>query len=89
MALSTEEKAKILSDFKINELDTGSSQVQIALLTTRITQLTEHFKVHKKDAHSQRGLVKLVNRRRKLLDYLKRTQPSEYTKMLSSLGIRK
>ncbi len=89
MALTKEEKAKILGDFKTNELDTGSSQIQIALLTNRINQLTEHFKSHKKDAHSQRGLVKLVNRRRKLLDYLKRKQPDEYGKILKSLNIRK
>ncbi|MEZ4872328.1 MAG: 30S ribosomal protein S15 [Bdellovibrionales bacterium] len=89
MALSKEEKAQVLGEYKTSELDTGSSQVQIALLTSRIKQLTEHFKTHKKDSHSQRGLVKMVNRRRKLLDYLKKKQPDEYNKMLSSLGIRK
>ncbi|MCB9026830.1 MAG: 30S ribosomal protein S15, partial [Bdellovibrionaceae bacterium] len=75
--------------FKNSELDTGSSEVQIALLTYRITRLTDHFKTHKKDHHGQRGLVQIVNRRRKLLDYLKRKKPESYQKIISDLGIRK
>lgn len=89
MALNAVDKKEIVSKFKTSELDTGSSQVQIALLTNRISDLTEHFKVHKKDFHSQRGLIKLVNRRRKLLDYLKKTNNDEYTRMLAELGLRK
>ena len=89
MALETEVKKEIVQKFRTSELDTGSSEVQIALLTKRIVDLTEHFKVNKKDHHSRRGLVNLVNRRRKLLDYLKRTKPESYTKMLAELGLRK
>jgi small subunit ribosomal protein S15 len=69
--------------------DTGSSEVQVALLTSRINGLTGHFKVNKKDNHSRRGLLKMVNKRRKLLDYLKRTTPEIYAKLLASLGLRR
>lgn len=89
MALLREEKEQIVKHFKGSELDTGSSEVQIALLTYRILRLTEHFKTHKKDYHGQRGLVKVVNRRRKLLDYLKRKKPESYQKLINDLGIRK
>ena len=89
MALLKEEKQQILKHFRRAELDTGSSEVQVALLTFRIKKLTEHFKANKKDYHGQRGLVRMVNKRRKLLDYLKRTKPEAYTKMLKELGLRK
>ena len=89
MALHKEEKAQIIQYFKGSELDTGSSEVQVALLTFRINRLTEYFKSHKKDYHGQRGLVRMVNRRRKLLDYLKRTKEESYKKIISDLGIRK
>jgi small subunit ribosomal protein S15 len=89
MALMKEEKEKIIQHFKLSELDTGSSQVQVALLTVRINQLTEHFKKNKKDHHGGRGLLRLVNRRRKLLDYLKSKDLSAYTKLIGELGIRK
>jgi len=89
MALLKEEKEQIIKHFKTSELDTGSSEVQIALLTVRIKQLTEHFKVNKKDHHSRRGLINMVNRRRKLLDYLKRKDVSKYSSVIKELGIRK
>jgi len=89
MALLKEEKQQIIKHFKTSELDTGSSEVQIGLLTVRIKQLTEHFKVNKKDHHSRLGLIKMVNRRRKLLDYLKRKDVSKYKSVIKDLGIRK
>jgi small subunit ribosomal protein S15 len=89
MALQQSQKQEIIKNFQRKELDTGSSQVQIALLTHRIVDLTEHFKIHKKDKHGQRGLVKLVNKRRKLLDYLKRKDLDGYTTLIGELGIRK
>jgi small subunit ribosomal protein S15 len=89
MATATELKEKIVSDYKTHSSDTGSSQVQIALLTQRINELTEHFKVHKKDNHSRRGLLKMVSRRRKLLDYLKRKDINEYHTIIEKLGIRR
>lgn len=89
MALLTEEKQGLIKKFQRGELDTGSSEVQIALLTERIVQLTEHFKVHKKDHHGRRGLVAMVNRRRKLLDYVKRKDFNKYSELLGELGIRK
>ncbi len=89
MALLKEEKEQIINHFKTSELDTGSSEVQIGLLTVRIKQLTEHFKVNKKDHHSRLGLIKMVNRRRKLLDYLKRKDASKYKAVIKDLGIRK
>ena len=89
MALLKEEKEQIINHFRRAELDTGSSEVQIALLTYRINRLTDHFKANKKDHHSRRGLLQMVNRRRKLLDYLKKTSPDKYTKILGDLEIRK
>jgi small subunit ribosomal protein S15 len=89
MATATELKEKIVSDYKTHTSDTGSSQVQIALLTQRINELTEHFKIHKKDNHSRRGLLKMVSRRRKLLDYLKRKDINEYHTIIEKLGIRR
>ncbi len=81
--------AEVIKKYQRFEGDTGSSEVQIALLTNRITGLTDHFKEHKKDNHSRRGLLQLVNQRRKLLDYLKRTAPEVYTKILELLGLRR
>jgi ribosomal protein S15, bacterial/organelle len=89
MATATEIKQKIVKDFQRHEGDTGSPQVQIALLTQRITELTEHFKTHKKDNHSRRGLLKMVSQRRKLLDYLKRTDIEQYHEIVSRLGLRR
>jgi small subunit ribosomal protein S15 len=89
MATATELKEKIVGDFKTHGSDTGSSQVQIALLTQRINELTLHFRVHKKDNHSRRGLLKMVSRRRKLLDYLKRKDINEYHSIIEKLGLRR
>jgi small subunit ribosomal protein S15 len=89
MALSKEIKEGLVKKFKRSELDTGSPEVQVSLLTTRIEELTEHFKKNKNDKHSQRGLIKMVNRRRKLLDYLKVKELSRYQSLIGELGIRK
>jgi small subunit ribosomal protein S15 len=89
MATLKETKETIVGDYKTHASDTGSSQVQIALLTQRINELTEHFKVHKKDNHSRRGLLKMVSRRRKLLDYLKRQDIGEYHTIIQKLGLRR
>ncbi|HXF43266.1 MAG TPA: 30S ribosomal protein S15 [Pyrinomonadaceae bacterium] len=89
MATVKEVKEKIVSEYQTHGKDTGSSQVQIALLTQRINELTEHFKVHKKDNHSRRGLLKLVSRRRKLLDYLKRRNIDQYHEIINRLGLRR
>lgn len=89
MALYKEEKEQVIKKFKLSELDTGSSEVQVALLTQRIKHLTEHFKQNKKDVHSRRGLVRMVNRRRKLLDFLKRKDNKRYTNLIAELGLRK
>jgi small subunit ribosomal protein S15 len=89
MATLKETKETIVGDYKIHASDTGSSHVQIALLTQRINELTEHFKIHKKDNHSRRGLLKMVSRRRKLLDYLKRQNIGEYHDIIQKLGLRR
>lgn len=89
MATAKETKEKLVTDFQLHQNDTGSSQVQVALLTQRITELTEHFKVHKKDNHSRRGLLKLVSQRRKHLDYLKKTDIEQYHEMVKRLGLRR
>lgn len=89
MALMKSEKEQILRHFRRNELDTGSPEVQVALLSFQISRLTEHFKVFKKDNHGRRGLVRMVNRRRKLLDYLKREDNDAYVKLIGDLGLRK
>ncbi len=89
MATVKEVKEKIVNDYKTHASDTGSSQVQIALLTQRINELTEHFKVHKKDNHSRRGLLKMVSRRRKLLDYIKTRDINEYHEIIKKLGLRR
>lgn len=89
MAVHKQVKAQILKAFKRHEGDTGSSEIQIALLTEKITHLTQHFLVHKKDNHSKMGLITAVNQRRKLLDYLKRTDANKYSQILVDLEIRK
>lgn len=89
MAQTTEKKAEIISQFKQSPADTGSPQVQVALLTARINELTEHFKVNPKDHHSRRGLLKMVSRRRKLLDYLKRCDLEAYKALIEALNLRK
>lgn len=89
MVMTPEEKAKIIEEFKRHDGDTGSPEVQIALLTARIKYLTEHFKVHKKDVHSRMGLLKLVGRRRGLLNYLKKKDIERYRAILQKLGLRK
>jgi len=86
---SAVKKNEIIEKFKIHPTDTGSSEVQIALLTDRIQYLTEHFKVHKKDHHSRQGLLKLVGQRRSLLDYLKKKDVAKYRTILAELGLRK
>ena len=87
--ISTEKKQEILGEYRKHEKDTGSSEVQVALLSARIRELTEHFKIHRKDHASRRGLLKLVGRRRKLLDFMKRTEPEEYRSILARLNLRK
>lgn len=82
-------KMEIIDQFKMHEKDTGSSEVQIALLTTRIKYLTEHFQTHKKDHHSRRGLLKLVGQRRRLLNYVKKKNAEQYRVLIKQLGIRK
>ncbi len=89
MALDTVKKKEIISSFRIHEKDTGSPEVQIAILTERINYLTEHFKTHKKDHHSRRGLLRLVAQRRKLLNYLKISDKSRYDAVIERLGLRK
>ncbi len=89
MAQTREVKDKIIEESRLHDHDTGSPEVQVALLTQRITELTEHFKVHKHDHHSRRGLLKLVGRRRRLLDYLKSQDFERYRTTIERLGIRK
>ncbi|MEQ1605738.1 MAG: 30S ribosomal protein S15 [Pyrinomonadaceae bacterium] len=89
MSTVKELKEQIVTDYKTHGSDTGSSQVQIALLSQRITELTAHFKIHKKDNNSRRGLLQLVSRRRKLLDYLKRRDINEYHEIIKKLGLRR
>lgn len=87
--LSQEKRKEIIANFQLHEKDTGSPEVQIALLSARIDYLTEHFKVHRKDHHSRRGLLKLVGQRRRLLDYLKKKDIERYRSLISRLGLRK
>lgn len=89
MALSTVAKAEVVEKYQRKQEDTGSPEVQVALLTTRIVQLTEHFKIHNHDHHSRRGLLRMVNQRRKLLDYLKGKNKDRYADLISSLGLRR
>ena len=87
--ISSESTQNIINDFKLKDGDTGSTEVQVALLTGRIHELTEHFKVHKKDHHSRQGLFKIVSRRRRLLDYLKRNDVDRYQALIGRLGLRR
>ncbi|HZR81965.1 MAG TPA: 30S ribosomal protein S15 [Candidatus Binatia bacterium] len=89
MALASARKQEVIDGFRLHGTDTGSSEVQIALLSERITGLTEHFKTHVKDHHSERGLIKLVGQRRRLLDYLRREDPARYKQVIDRLGLRK
>ena len=89
MAQSTQMKQQVIQDYRLHEQDSGSPEVQVALLTHRITELTDHFKTHSKDHHSRRGLLKLVGRRRRLLDYLKGQDVERYRATIERLGIRK
>lgn len=89
MSLDTSEKRQIIEKFGVNEEDTGSARVQVAILTRRINDLTEHFREHPQDHHSRHGLLRMVGRRRRLLDYLKRTDLEEYRTILEELNLRK
>lgn len=89
MPTTKQQKTDLISEYRVHDSDTGSPEVQIALLSSRITYLTEHFKTHAKDHHSRRGLLKLVGRRRRLLDYLKQTDLERYRTIIDKLGIRK
>jgi small subunit ribosomal protein S15 len=89
MSITAENKQQVITDYATKAGDTGSPEVQVAILTTRISALTEHFKTHKKDNHSRRGLLKLVAQRRKLLDYLKAKDEGRYQSLIERLGIRR
>ena len=89
MSTTKEQKSDLINQYRVHDSDTGSPEVQIALLSNRITYLTEHFKTHAKDHHSRRGLLKLVGRRRRLLDYLKNVDVERYRTIIDKLGIRK
>jgi len=89
MSVTTSQKSKIVQDFQTAKGDSGSPEVQVALLTARINDLTEHFKAHMKDHHSRQGLLRMVNRRRKLLDYLMSSNVERYRKLIERLGLRK
>lgn len=89
MALNAEQKDQIVKQYQRGEADTGSTEVQVALLTANITGLTEHFNTHKSDHHSRQGLLRMVNKRRKLLDYLKSKDVKRYQDLISSLGLRR
>ena len=88
LAQTTEVKSQIIEQYRVHDGDTGSPEVQIALLTNRITELTEHFKTHGKDHHGRRGLLKLVGKRRRLLEYLKNTDVTRYRELINDLGLR-
>ena len=89
MSTTKQQKTDLINSYRVHDTDTGSPEVQIALLSNRITYLTEHFKTHAKDHHSRRGLLKLVGRRRRLLDYLKQVDVERYRSIIDKLGIRK
>jgi small subunit ribosomal protein S15 len=89
MSIAPERKAKLIKDYATKSGDTGSPEVQVAILSERIANLTEHFKDHKKDNHSRRGLLKLVSQRRQLLDYMKRKDEGRYQKLIDRLGLRR
>ena len=89
MSITVEEKARVMGEYATKQGDTGSPEVQVAILSSRIATLTEHFKTHKKDNHSRRGLLKLVAQRRKLLDYLKKKDAARYADLIARLGLRR
>jgi small subunit ribosomal protein S15 len=89
MALASEAKTKVISQFRVHQTDTGSPEVQVAILSRRIKDLEDHFKTHAKDHHSRRGLLQMVARRRRLLDYLRTRSPERYKTLIQSLGIRR
>jgi small subunit ribosomal protein S15 len=89
MAVTKEDKTQLISDYRRSDNDTGSAEVQIAVLTRRIAELTEHLKTHKKDHHSRRGLLQMVGRRRRMLDYLHREDVGRYRELISRLGLRR
>ena len=89
MSTTKQQKSDLINQYRVHDADTGSPEVQIALLSNRITYLTEHFKTHAKDHHSRRGLMKLVGRRRRLLDYLRNVDVERYRSIIDKLGIRK
>jgi small subunit ribosomal protein S15 len=89
MSITTARKAEVIKSYSVKSGDTGSPEVQVALLSERITNLTEHFKTHVKDNHSRRGLLKLVSQRRQILDYLRRTDDARYKELIERLGIRR
>tara|TARA_Y100000817_G_scaffold183311_1_gene143252 strand:- start:3089 stop:3358 length:270 start_codon:yes stop_codon:yes gene_type:complete len=89
MPLNADDKSQIIAEYRQNSTDTGSPEVQVALLSAKINQLTEHFSGHKKDHHSRRGLLRMVNKRRKLLDYLKENDEGRYKELISRLGLRR
>lgn len=89
MSITAERKAELIKEYAANEGDTGSPEVQVAILSERISNLTEHFKGHKKDNHSRRGLLKMVSQRRRLLDYVKRKDASRYQNLIDRLGLRR
>ncbi len=89
MSITAERKGELIKEFAVKDGDTGSPEVQVAILTERIVNLTEHFKTHKKDNHSRRGLLKMVSQRRRLLDYLKRKDGARYEQVIKRLGLRK
>jgi len=89
MSIAAERKTEVIGEYATKTGDTGSPEVQVAILTERIINLTEHFKTHKKDVHSRRGLIRMINRRRSLLDYLKRKDNERYEAVIKSLGLRK
>jgi len=89
MSITAEDKARIMKEFATKEGDTGSPEVQVAILSSRIATLTEHFKTHKKDNHGRRGLLMMVAQRRKLLDYLKGKEEARYTALIARLGLRR
>ncbi|MBT3196564.1 MAG: 30S ribosomal protein S15 [Gammaproteobacteria bacterium] len=89
MSVNAEQKSEIVQKYQRGTNDTGSPEVQVALLTARIQDLTGHFKAHEKDHHSRQGLLKMVNQRRKLLDYLKKTESSRYSQLIADLGLRR
>jgi small subunit ribosomal protein S15 len=87
--IAAQQKKTVVDGYRRHETDTGSSEVQVALLTERINELSEHFKTHKKDHHSRRGLLRIVSQRRRLLDYLRRTDPARYQDLIQRLGLRR